>query len=132
MRRRHGRENKVLKLLIKVAVIIALYIAGIILFMLFIWWRGQQAEPQTDKEVAAIVQQEQAEPLTIETPEPATEGSITIYTPDGAVYGYFGEIDIKSDGKDGSQIDIELTGWLVGEYHHGEPEYTGESEADNE
>lgn len=119
MRRKRKRENRVLRLLIQCAAILAAYIAGVILFMLLIWWRGQQAEPLTDEQVATQIQreQEEVEPLVIETPEPATEGSITIYTSDGAVYGYFGEIDIKSDGKDGSQIDIELKGWLVGETH---------------
>lgn len=117
MRRKHRRENRALRLLIQCAAILAACITGIILFMLLIWWRGQQAEPLTDERVAAQMQQEQeeVEPLVIETPEPATEGSITIYTPDGAVYGYFGEIDIKNDGRDGNQINIVLTGWLVGE-----------------
>ena len=90
-------------------------IAGLILFFVFIWWRGQHTYPQTDKEAA--VQRQQAEPLVIETTEPAKEGSVTIYTPDGAVYGYFGNIDIISDGRDGSQINIVLAGWLVGETH---------------
>lgn len=127
MKRRHRRENKILKLLIQVVAIMAAGIAGVVLFMLLIWWRAQSQPPQTDEQVAAIMQQEETEPLVIEIPEPATEGSITIYTPDGAVYGYFGKIDIKSDGKDGSQIDIELNGWLVGETHEEE-----ESEVDHE
>lgn len=115
--RRHRRENKILKgLLLAVAGLVA-FIVAIILFMLFIWWQAQNAEPTTDEEVAALMQRQQAEPLVIETPAPATEGSITIYTPDGAVYGYFGNIDIISDGRDGKQIQIELTGWLVGETH---------------
>lgn len=123
--RRHKRENQILKGLIRAAAGVAACIAGLILFFVFIWWRGQHTYPQTDKE--ATVQRQQAEPLVIETPEPATEGSITIYTPDGAVYGYFGNIDIISDGGDGSQINIVLTGWLVGETHKKE-----ESEAGNE
>ena len=123
--RRRRRENQILKGLIRAAVAVAICIAGLILFFVFIWWRGQHTYPQTDKEAA--VQRQQAEPLVIETPEPATEGSITIYTPDGAVYGYFGNIDIISDGRDGSQINIVLTGWLVGETHE-----EAESEAGNE
>lgn len=123
--RRHKRENQILKGLIRAAAGVAACVAGLILFFVFIWWRGQHTYPQTDKEAA--VQRQQAEPLVIETPEPATEGSITIYTPDGAVYGYFGNIDIISDGGDGSQINIVLTGWLVGETHKKE-----ESEAGNE
>ena len=115
--RRRRRENQILKGLIRAAVAVAIYIAGLILFFVFVWWQAQQAEPTTDEEIAALMQRQQAEPLVIETPEPATEGSITIYTPDGAVYGYFGNIDIISDGRDGSQINIVLTGWLVGETH---------------
>lgn len=122
--RRHRRENKILKGLLLAVAGLAAFIVAIILFMLFIWWQAQNAEPTTDEEVAALMQRRQAEPLVIETPEPATEGSITIYTPDGAVYGYFGNIDIISDGKDGSQINIVLTGWLVGETQE-EPESEG-------
>lgn len=119
--RRHKRENKILKgLMLAVAGLVA-FIVTIILFMLFIWWQAQDAEPTANEEVAALMQRLQAKPLVIETPEPATEGSITIYTPDGAVYGYFGNIDIISDGRDGSQINIVLTGWLVGETQE-EPE----------
>lgn len=115
--RRRRRENQILKGLIWAAAAVAICIAGLILFFVFVWWRAQGAEPTTDEEVAALMQRQQAEPLVIETPAPATEGSITIYTPDGAVYGYFGNIDIISDGRDGKQIQIELTGWLVGETH---------------
>ena len=71
---------------------------------------------------------EQAEPLVIEIPEPATKGTITIYTPDGAVYGYYGEITINSDGSTGQDIDIVCAGYLEGFLEHGEPEYTEESE----
>lgn len=125
--RRHKRENQILKGILLAAAAVAICIAGLILFFVFVWWRAQGVEPTTDEEVAVLMQRQQAEPLVIETPEPATEGSITIYTPDGAVYGYFGNIDIISDGGDGSQINIVLTGWLVGETHKKE-----ESEAGNE
>ncbi len=118
-RRKRAIENLVLRQLIKCAAIVAVFMICLLLFMLLIWWRGQQAAPQRETEAA--------EPLVIEIPEPATEGSVTVYTPDGAVYGYFGEIEIISDGRDGSQIDIELNGWLVGELHE-----DAESEAGNE
>lgn len=85
-------------------------------------------EPQTDEQVAEAIQQEQAKPLVIEIPEPATKGTITIYTPDGAVYGYYGEITINSDGSTGQDIDIVCAGYLEGFLEHGEPEYTEESE----
>ena len=69
--RRHTRENRVLKALIRAAAGAAAFIAALVLLLMLIWWRGQQAEPQTDEQVAEVVQQEQAEPLVIEIPEPA-------------------------------------------------------------
>lgn len=115
--RRHKRENQILKGLIRVAAAVAICITGLMLFFVSAWRREQVEEPTTDKEAAALMRRQQAEPFAIEIPKPATEGSITIYTADGAVYGYFGNIDIISDGRGGKQIQIELTGWLVGETH---------------
>lgn len=70
-----------------------------------------------------IEEQKELEPLIIENPEMETEGSVTVYTSDGSVYGFYGDIKIINDGMDGNQIIIELYGWLVGAYQHGEPEY---------
>ena len=100
---RHTRENRILKALIRAAAGAAAFIAALVLLLMIIWWRGQQAEP-------------------------ATKGTITIYTPDGAVYGYYGEITINSDGSAGQDIDIVCAGYLEGFLEHGEPEYTEESE----
>ena len=91
-----------------------------------IWYRGKNSEPVTDEQVAA--QMQQAEPLVIETPEAATEGSIRVYDYDGCcIYSYYGKIRINSDGKDGKDIDVEAIGYLEG-YH----EHKFESEAGNE
>lgn len=81
--RRRKWENQILKGLIRVAAAVAVCIAGLILFFVFVWWRAQGAEPTIDK--VAAVQRQQAEPLVIETPEPVTEGSITIYMPEFSV-----------------------------------------------
>ena len=121
--RRHKRENQILKGLLLAAAGVAACIAGLILFFMFVWWRAQNAEPTTDEEVAALMQRQQAEPLVIETPEPATEGSIRVYDYDGCcIYAYYGEIKINNDGRDGKQIDIECAGYLEGYQQHGEPE----------
>lgn len=114
------RENKLIKVLVHIAVIIAV---SIVALLLLIWCRTQAQPQRTDEKLATERQQEQQKPLSIEIPEPKTEGSITIYTPDGAVYGYFGKINIIHDGIDGHQIEIELNGWLVGECKRGEPAY---------
>lgn len=67
-----------------------------------------------------LIKRQQAEPLVIETPEPATEGSIRVYDYDGCcIYAYYGEIKINSDGRDGKQIDIECAGYLEGYQQHG-------------
>lgn len=106
-----GTRNRILKALIRAAAGATAFIAALVLLLMLIWWRGQQAEP-----------------LVIEIPEPATKGTITIYTPDGAVYGYYGEITINSDGSTGQDIDIVCAGYLEGFLEHGEPEYTEERE----
>lgn len=125
MRKQHRRENRILRALIRAAAGATAFIAALVLLLMLIWWRGQQAE-----QAAETMQQEQAEPLVIEIPEPATKGTITIYTPDGAVYGYYGEITINSDGSTGQDIDIVCAGYLEGFLEHGEPEYTEESEGE--
>ena len=121
MRRRHRRENKVLKMLIQAAVVMAACIAALILFFVFIWWRGQHTYPQTDEEVAAQMQQEQAEPETI--------GTIRVFDYDGCcIYAYYGKIKINNDGTDGKEIDVICEGYLEGYEQHKEPGHTGESE----
>lgn len=128
MRKQHRRENRILKALIQAVAGTAIFIAALVLLLMIIWRREQQAKPQTNEQVAEAMQQEQAEPLIIEIAKPATKGTITIYTPDGAVYGYYGEITINSDGSTGQDIDIVCAGYLEGFLEHGEPEYTEESE----
>ena len=75
------RKRQAVKKLIQCAAVIAAGVLAIILFMLAIWYRGKNSEPVTDEQVAA--QMQQAEPLVIETPEAATEGSIRVYDYDG-------------------------------------------------
>ena len=79
----------------------------------------------TDEQVAA--QMQQAEPLVIETPEAATEGSIRVYDYDGCcIYSYYGKIRINSEGKDGKEIDVEALGYLEGYQEHKEESGAGE------
>ena len=80
---------------------------------------GKNSEPVTDEQVAA--QMQQAEPLVIETPEAAAEGSIRVYDYDGCcIYAYYGKIRINNDGKDGKDIDVEAIGYLEGYQEHKE------------
>lgn len=111
------RKRQTVKKLIQCAAIIAAGVLAIILFMLAIWYRGKNSEPVTDEQVAA--QMQQAEPLVIETPEAAAEGSIRVYDYDGCcIYAYYGKIQINNDGKDGKDIDVEAIGYLEGYERH--------------
>ena len=85
----------------------------------------KECEPVTDEQVAA--QMQQAEPLVIETPEAAAEGSIRVYDYDGCcIYAYYGKIRINNDGKDGKDIDVEAIGYLEGYQEHKEESGAGE------
>lgn len=44
-------------------------------------------------------------------------GYILIHTTDGEVWGFYGDMKIISDGTDGTDIDIDMTGWVVGSTH---------------
>lgn len=67
--------------------------------------------------------------LVIETPEPATIGTIRVFDYDGCcIYAYYGKIKINNDGTDGKEIDVICEGYLEGYEQHKEPGYTGESE----
>lgn len=110
-------KRQTVKKLIQCVAIIAAGVLAIILFMLAIWCRGKNSEPVTDEQVAA--QMQQAEPLVIETPEAAAEGSIRVYDYDGCcIYAYYGKIRINNDGKDGKDIDVEAIGYLEGYQEH--------------
>ena len=118
-------KRQTVKKLIQYVAIIAAGVLAIILFMLAIWYRGKNSEPVTDEQVAA--QMQQAEPLVIETPEAATEGSIRVYDYDGCcIYAYYGKIRINNDGKDGKDIDVEAIGYLEGYQEHKEESGAGE------
>lgn len=113
------QKRQTVKKLMQCAAIIAAGVLAIILFMLAIWYRGKNSEPVTDEQVAA--QMQQAEPLVIETPEAAAEGSIRVYDYDGCcIYAYYGKIRINNDGKDGKDIDVEAIGYLEGYQEHKE------------
>lgn len=110
------RKRQTVKKLIQYVAIIAAGVLAIILFMLAIWYRGKNSEPVTDEQVAA--QMQQAEPLVIETPEAAAEGSIRVYDYDGCcIYAYYGKIRINNDGNPfmGRQyqpVPMQYAGWF--------------------
>lgn len=125
MRKKHRRENRVLKLLIWIGAAAA-GVTAIALFVLLTSREPQKKHKNADK-------RQQAEPLVIEVPEQATEGSIRVFDYDGCcIYAYYGKIEIRNDGRDGKEIDIVCAGYLEGYEEHKEPDETGEREAENE
>lgn len=119
------QKRQVIKQLLQCVAIVTVGTLAIIHFMFVIWNDSRGAEPITDEQVAA--QMQQAEPLVIETPEAATEGSIRVYDYDGCcIYAYFGKIRINNDGKDGKGIDVEAIGYLEGYQEHKEESGAGE------
>lgn len=125
MRKKHRRENRVLKLLIWIGAAAA-GVTAIALFVLLTSREPQKEHKNADK-------RQQAEPLVIEVPEQATEGSIRVFDYDGCcIYVYYGKIEIRNDGRDGKEIDIVCAGYLEGYEEHKEPDETGEREAENE
>ena len=92
---KYSKENERITKIFKWTVIITVLL--IIALTIYSCAMGQQAE-----------EPDEPEPLIIEIPETETEGSVTVYTSDGAVYGFYGDIKIINDGTDGNQITIEL------------------------
>lgn len=118
------QKRQVIKQLLQCVAIVTVGTLAIILFMFVIWNDSRGAEPITDEQVAA--QMQQAEPLVIETPEAATEGSIRVYDYDGCcIYAYYSKIRINNDGKDGKDIDVEAIGYLEGYQEHKEESGAG-------
>lgn len=107
------RENRLALLL---TIPGAILITVLMVFALIETWQ-QPTPAQTQQEATA------AEPLKIETPDPATTGTIRVFDYDGCcIYGYYGEIVINNDGKDGREIDIICAGYLEGYEQHKDPE----------
>lgn len=124
MRKKHRRENGALTILIYIAA--ATGVTVIVLFALLTSREPQQGHKNEDNT-------QQAEPLVIEVPEQATEGSIRVFDYDGCcIYAYYGKIEIRNDGRDGKEIDIVCAGYLEGYEEHKEPDGTGERGAENE
>lgn len=60
-----------------------------------------------------------AQPLVITVAPRAEKGTITVYDYNGnCIYGYYGEITIENDGRNGEDIAITCKGYLEGYIDH--------------
>ncbi len=117
---RHARENRRLKRLIRFAVRLMVCIVAIVTLVAITRDWENRKDAGTDGTGTARTQT-QAQPLTIDVPETATEGIIRIYDQDGrCLCIYYGEIRINNTGKDGKRIDIECTGSQYQQYEGAE------------
>lgn len=103
--------------------------AAVLLVTVFLCAAGIAAASYAkEKLIEEAVQEMKRQQDTQEAPEAGEEskpGYILIHTTDGETWGFYGDMEIISDGTGGSDIDIEMTGWVVGSTH---PCYNPEAE----
>lgn len=91
----------------------AAVLLGIVLLCIAAFAAGSYAKEKLIEEAAQEVKRQQEDQQQEESP-----GYILIHTTDGETWGFYGDMKIISDGTGGKDIDIEMTGWLVGSTHH--------------
>lgn len=71
---------------------------------------SKKSEKLDSSKAVVIGPASEATPLTIDKPNPRTDGMFTIKDADGNIrFQYSGEINITNDGKNGEEINIEIT-----------------------
>lgn len=73
---------------------------------------GSYAKEKLIEEAVQEVQEQQEARQQDKQP-----GYILIHTTDGETWGFYGDMKIISDGADGTDIDIDMTGWVVWSTH---------------
>lgn len=89
-------------------IILTLLLFGFLLLVMWVGSKGgfilgEEETEQTEKT---------AEPLniTIPTPTPTTDGTLTVYDENGEVYfQYSGEINILNSGRNGEPVEVEVS-----------------------
>ena len=100
-RKRKAEDN------IETAIIILSCIALIVIIATVVL---QVKQEQQEAKIKA-----EPEPLVITIPEQEIKGTITVYDYEGnCIYGYYGEIQIENDGRDGKDISVTCKGYLEG------------------
>ena len=108
MRRRRRKADDKIEAVAAIAVAIAVLIIITTAAVLQVKQEWQQAESKT-----------KPEPLVITVAPRAEKGTITVYDYNGnCIYGYYGEITIENDGRNGEDIAITCKGYLEGYIDH--------------
>lgn len=123
MRRYNRKKENIMAAIISAPIVIVVCL--LVFFAIRDDMKQQEATAAAKKTTKQ--QKQVAEDLVIEIPEPCTEGTILI-TANGGVYGFYGDISIKNDGRNGEQIEITLDGYIVDTFPNsatGEPKIYG-------
>lgn len=78
---------------------------------------GSYAKEKLIEEAVQEMKRQQEPQESREAQQEPQAGYILIHTTDGEVWGFYGDMKIISDGTDGGDIDIDMSGWLVGSTH---------------
>ena len=91
----------------------AAVIAGTLFLCVAAYAAGSYAK---EKLIEEAVQEAQRQQGAARQREPQA-GYILIHTTDGESWGFYGDMKIISDGTDGGDIEIDMSGWIVGSTH---------------
>lgn len=75
---------------------------------------GSYAKERLIAEAVQEAQKQQEARKQEKDPQP---GYILIHTTDGEAWGFYGDMKVISDGTDGKDIEIDMSGWIVGSTH---------------
>lgn len=89
----------------------AAVLLGTVLLCIAAFAAGSYAKAKLIEEAAQEVKRQQ------EDQQQESPGYILIHTTDGETWGFYGDMKIISDGTGSKDIDIEMTGWVVGSTH---------------
>ncbi len=107
MKKIYQKENRILKIVITIATIIAIMLVCALAVFMAAWQQEYGEETRENK------QENKQNRIVIEVPEESTKGTVRVFDYDGCcIYAYYGEIEIRNDGKNGEEIDIICAGYL--------------------
>ena len=95
----------------------AAVIAGTLFLCAAAYAAGSYAKEKLIEEAVQEMKRQQEPQESREVQQEPQAGYILIHTTDGEVWGFYGDMKIISDGTDGGDIDIDMSGWLVGSTH---------------
>lgn len=91
-------------------------IAGTLFLCAAAYAAGSYVKEKLIEEAVQEMKRQQEPQESREAQQEPQAGYILIHTTDGEAWGFYGDMEI-SHGADGGDIDIDMSGWLVGSTH---------------